>query len=82
VLPRSTCPRRDRSLHRGQFLGTRESDGADRAAERVEDSAAAATDPDLDRIRDDPGVVAFMKELKAQWEQYRAALREPPASAP
>jgi len=36
-----------------------------------------ATDPDLDRIRNDSGFVAFMKELKAQWEQYRAALREP-----
>jgi TolB-like protein/DNA-binding SARP family transcriptional activator/tetratricopeptide (TPR) repeat protein len=41
-----------------------------------------ATDPDLDRIRNDPGFVAFMKELKAQWEQYRAALREPAASTP
>ncbi len=35
-----------------------------------------ATDPDLDRIRNDPGFVAFMTELKAQWEQYRAALRQ------
>ena len=41
-----------------------------------------ANDPDLDRIRSDPGFIAFMKELKAQWEQYRAALREPPTSAP
>src|SRR2546427_280826 len=41
-----------------------------------------ATDPDLDRIRNEPGFVAFMKELKAQWEQYRAALREPLANAP
>jgi len=41
-----------------------------------------AMDPDLDRIRNDSGFVAFMKELKAQWEQYRAALREPPSSAP
>jgi len=41
-----------------------------------------AMDPDLDRIRNDPGFVAFMKELKAQWELYRAALREPPARAP
>src|SRR5881275_2875195 len=41
-----------------------------------------ATDPDLERIRNDPGFVAFMTELKAQWEQYRAALREPPSSAP
>src|SRR5881409_1026295 len=40
-----------------------------------------ATDPDLDRIRNDPGFVAFMKELKAQWERYRAALRESQASA-
>src|SRR5437763_532677 len=35
-----------------------------------------ATDPDLDRIRNDPGFVAFMTELQAQWEQYRAALRQ------
>jgi len=41
-----------------------------------------ATDPDLDGIRNDTGFVAFMKELKAQWEQYRTALREPPPSAP
>jgi len=41
-----------------------------------------AADPDLDRIRSDPGFVAFMKELKAQWDQYRAALREAPTSAP
>jgi len=41
-----------------------------------------ASDPDLDRIRSDAGFIAFMKELKTQWEQYRTALREPPTSAP
>ena len=45
-------------------------------------SPCFATDPDLDRIRNDPGFVAFMKELKAQWEQYGVALREAPASPP
>ena len=33
-----------------------------------------ATDPDLDGIRHDPGFIAFMQDLKAQWERYRAAL--------
>jgi hypothetical protein len=36
-----------------------------------------ATDPDLDPIRNDPGFVAFMEELRAQWEQYRTALSRP-----
>ncbi len=29
-----------------------------------------ATDPDLDGIRRDPGFIAFMRDLKAQWERY------------
>jgi tetratricopeptide (TPR) repeat protein len=33
-----------------------------------------ARDPNLDNIRSDPGVVAFMEQLKAQWEHYRATL--------
>jgi len=33
-----------------------------------------ARDPNLDKIRSDPAFVAFMRELKAQWERYRATL--------
>jgi len=33
-----------------------------------------ATDPDLNGISHDPGFIAFMQDLKAQWEGYRAAL--------
>jgi len=33
-----------------------------------------ASDPNLANIRDDPGFIAFMRELKGQWERYRAAL--------
>jgi len=33
-----------------------------------------ANDPYLVKIRDDPDFVAFLRELKAQWEQYRATL--------
>jgi hypothetical protein len=33
-----------------------------------------ARDPNLDHIRSDPGFVAFMKQLKSQWERYRATL--------
>jgi len=33
-----------------------------------------ASDPNLARIRQDPGYVALMDELKAQWERYRATL--------
>jgi len=33
-----------------------------------------ARDPNLDRIRADPDFVAFMHELKARWEGYRATL--------
>jgi len=33
-----------------------------------------ASDPNLANIRDDPSFVAFMRELKAQWERYRATL--------
>jgi TolB-like protein/DNA-binding SARP family transcriptional activator/Tfp pilus assembly protein PilF len=33
-----------------------------------------ARDPNLDNIRSDPSFVAFMKQLKAQWEHYRATL--------
>ena len=33
-----------------------------------------ANDPNLANIRDDPGFIAFMRELKAQWERYRATL--------
>jgi TolB-like protein/Flp pilus assembly protein TadD len=33
-----------------------------------------ASDPNLDHIRSDADVVAFMKELKSQWEHYRATL--------
>src|SRR3989441_3548569 len=33
-----------------------------------------ATDPDLDGIRHDPGFIAFMQDLKTQWQRYRAAL--------
>jgi tetratricopeptide (TPR) repeat protein len=32
------------------------------------------TDRTLDNIRQDPGFVAFMTELKAQWEKYNASL--------
>ena len=28
----------------------------------------------LDNIRSDPGVVAFMEQLKVRWEHYRATL--------
>ena len=31
-----------------------------------------ANDPNLANIRDDPGFVAFLHDLKAQWERYRA----------
>jgi serine/threonine-protein kinase len=31
-------------------------------------------DPNLDHIRNDPDFIAFMRELKAQWERYRATL--------
>ena len=31
-----------------------------------------ANDPNLEKIRGDPAFVAFMGELKAQWERYRA----------
>lgn len=33
-----------------------------------------ANDPNLANIRDDPGVIAFMRELKGQWDGYRARL--------
>jgi len=33
-----------------------------------------ARDPNLDHIRNDPDFIAFMRELKAQWERYRATL--------
>ncbi len=33
-----------------------------------------ARDPNLDNIRRDPAFIAFMRELKAQWERYRATL--------
>lgn len=33
-----------------------------------------AADPNLVRIRQDPGFIAFMDNLKAQWERYRATL--------
>jgi TolB-like protein/DNA-binding SARP family transcriptional activator len=33
-----------------------------------------ATDPNLDRIRNDPEVGAYMRELKRRWERYRAGL--------
>ena len=32
-----------------------------------------ARDPNLDHIRSDPDFIAFMRELNAQWERYRAA---------
>jgi TolB-like protein/lipoprotein NlpI len=32
------------------------------------------SDPNLLRIRDDPGYVAFMGELRARWERYRSTL--------
>lgn len=31
-------------------------------------------DPDLAVIQSDPGLAAFMRELKAHWERYRATL--------
>lgn len=31
-----------------------------------------AKDPNLDNIRGDPAFVAFMRDLKAQWERYRS----------
>ncbi len=33
-----------------------------------------ATDPNLDKIRHDPAYVAFMNDLRAQWERYRDTL--------
>jgi len=33
-----------------------------------------ANDPNLANIRDDPDFITFMRELKAQWERYRATL--------
>jgi len=33
-----------------------------------------ARDPNLDNIRNDPGFVEFMNQLKRQWERYRATL--------
>lgn len=36
-----------------------------------------ATDPDLNTIRGDPRFLAFMQDLRAQWEQYRAAFAAP-----
>jgi hypothetical protein len=33
-----------------------------------------ARDPNLDHIRGDPEFIAFMRELRAQWERYRATL--------
>ena len=33
-----------------------------------------ARDPNLDHIRGDPDFVAFMKQLKRQWERYEATL--------
>jgi tetratricopeptide (TPR) repeat protein len=33
-----------------------------------------ARDPNLDNIRGDPSIVAFMHELKAQWERYQSTL--------
>src|SRR5437867_433133 len=33
-----------------------------------------ANDPYLAKIRDDPDFVAFLRELKAQWERYRGTL--------
>lgn len=33
-----------------------------------------ARDPNLEHIRSDPGFVAFMRELKSQWERYGATL--------
>jgi len=33
-----------------------------------------ARDPNLDHIRADPDFVAFMRELKARWDRYRATL--------
>ncbi len=31
-------------------------------------------DPNLNRLRHDPDFIAFMKDLKSQWEQYSATL--------
>src|SRR2546422_797212 len=33
-----------------------------------------ARDPNLDNIRNHPSVVAFLKQLKSQWQHYRATL--------
>ena len=33
-----------------------------------------ANDPNLANIRDDPNFITFIRELKAQWERYRATL--------
>src|SRR6266571_5106505 len=38
-----------------------------------------ARDPNLDHIRNDPDFIAFMRELRAQWERYRATLLTAPA---
>lgn len=38
-----------------------------------------AIDPDLNAIRRDPRFTAFMQDLKAQWERYRATLRAAPS---
>jgi hypothetical protein len=33
-----------------------------------------ASDPNLEKLHSDPGYVAFMDQLKAQWELYRSML--------
>ena len=37
-----------------------------------------AADPNLANIRTDPGVAAFLRELKAQWERYQSLDRARP----
>ena len=49
------------------------------AAEGLPCYPCFANDPYLLKIRDDPGFIAFMRELKAQWERYRATLGTAPA---
>jgi DNA-binding SARP family transcriptional activator/TolB-like protein/lipoprotein NlpI len=44
------------------------------AAEGLPCYPCVANDPYLANIRDDRGFVALMRDLKAQWERYRAAL--------
>ena len=49
------------------------------AAEGLPCYPCFANDPYLANIRSDAGFIAFMRDLKAQWERYRATLGTAPA---